>query len=267
MQLQKSKKREIWYFAQAKVGAWCFAFAKYQILHAFDFHSCKSLCEYFFQKILFRELFRNNIVSSPPPGSYLYVMPVMIILCLHKWFQWILGERHVPLEINSLMSIWCRSLGNGTQPATYPLEIIQSESQNINDTDRSLILSSRYLCELSNLILQHTEPLQYTWKKRDFMGGSGTRCGIPHPVRCPSILRPLSRRNPSWWLSTSTNIKEIKGLSKMPGSSWNQKSQVYYDGLRFPIKSPPTPPSDIPGRIVGSFFGRMGNPLGLRGVL
>jgi len=93
------------------------------------------------------------------------------------------------------------------------------------------------------------------------------QCGIPHPVRHPLILRPLSRKNPSWRLSTSTNTKEIKGLSKMPGSSWNQKSQIYYNGLRFPIKSPPRPLSDIPGRIIGSFFGRMGNPLGLRGVL
>jgi len=93
------------------------------------------------------------------------------------------------------------------------------------------------------------------------------QCGIPHPVRCPSILHPLSRRNPRWQLSTSTNTKEIKGLSKMPGSLWNQKSQIYYDSLRFPIKLPPRPPSDIPGRIIGSFFSRMGNPLELRGVL
>jgi len=176
-------------------------------------------------------------------------------------------KRHIPLKINSLMIRRCRSQGNSIWPATYPLEIMQSESQNIHDTDRSLILSSRYLHELSNPIPQHAKPLQYTWKKRDFMGSSSARCGIPHPVRRPLILHLLSRRNPSWQLSTSTNTKEIKGLSKMPGSSWNQKSQIYYNGLRFPIKLPPRHPSDIPGRIVGSFFGQMGNPLGLKGVL
>jgi len=58
---QKSKKCEIWYFAKAKVGAWCFAFAKCQILHFLRFCSCKRLRKYLFHKILFHKLFRNNI--------------------------------------------------------------------------------------------------------------------------------------------------------------------------------------------------------------
>jgi len=91
---------------------------------------------------------------------------------------------------------WCRSLENSTQPATYPLEIIQSESQNIHDTDRSLILSSRYLHELSNLILQHTEPLQYTWKKRDFMGSSGATVWYSSSSQMPIYTPPAVKEKP-----------------------------------------------------------------------
>ena len=145
----------------------------------------------------------NIVCSHPtttngviPPGSYLYIMPVIIILHLRKWFQWILGERHVPLEINSLMIRCCRSLGNGTQPATYPLEIIQSESQNIHDTDYSLILSSRYLRKLSNPILQHTKPLQYTWKKRDFMGGSDATVWYSSSSQTPIDTPPTVKEKP-----------------------------------------------------------------------
>jgi len=91
---------------------------------------------------------------------------------------------------------WCRSPGNGIQPATYLLEIIQSESQNIHDTDHSLILSSRYLCKLSNLIPQHAEPLQYTWKKRDFMGGSGATVWYSSSSQTPIDTPPAVKEKP-----------------------------------------------------------------------
>jgi len=91
---------------------------------------------------------------------------------------------------------WCRSPENGIQPATYPLEIIQGESQNIHDIDRSLILSSRYLCELSNLILQHVKPLQYTWKKWDFMGGSGTTVWYSSSSQTPIDTPPTVKEKP-----------------------------------------------------------------------
>jgi len=91
---------------------------------------------------------------------------------------------------------WCRSPGNSTRPATYPLEIIQSESQNIHDTDYSLILSFRYLCKLSNPIPQHAEPGQYTWKKRDFMGGSSATVWYSSSSQMPIDTRPAVKEKP-----------------------------------------------------------------------
>ena len=99
-----------------------------------------------------------------------------------------------------------------------------------------------------------------------FMAVAVQQCGISHPVRHPLMLRPPLRRNPSWQPSISTNSKQIKGLSMIPGSSWNQKSQTHYAGSRFPKKLPQRPPSNIQGKNIGLFFGRMENPLGLRKV-
>ena len=104
-------------------------------------------------------------------------------------------------------------------------------------------------------------------EKETFMAAAAQWCGISHPVRHPSILCPLSRRNPSWQLSISTSPNQIKALSMIPGSSWNQTFQTCYDGSRFLKKSLPRSPSNIPGRNIGLFFIQMGNHLGLKRVL
>ena len=64
LQLWKSKAHKIWHFAEVKHQAPTFASAKYQILHFFDFCSCKSLCKYFFRKYYFTNYLKITLAEA-----------------------------------------------------------------------------------------------------------------------------------------------------------------------------------------------------------